>query len=276
MRSIERCQRLHHPRVGEAARRDYQRAPGQHRQHHVGVVLARGQIEQQGGAQAEGLVHQPGARLVAAFRQPAEAEATRAVHHQRTGQLARVRLGGQVDLAVAEQVTEEAADVGALGFPPAHRVAHAPDQVAPRRGREHVVGKHRVRGFRVAREADRRQHPRQRRLQRPVLGQRARCVEGAGACHVAVVAGGLGGKREAVRRHQEHALGRGRPEVGRDAARELEEGVRVAGQHGPGPRPRPRRLRWRRARARPATSRPRACARPRSAPGGTRGRRARR
>src|SRR3546814_2660840 len=59
----------------------------------------------------EGVVHQPRAGLVAALGQAAEAQAAGAVDHQRAGQLAGVRLAGQVGFGIAQHVAEKGADV---------------------------------------------------------------------------------------------------------------------------------------------------------------------
>src|SRR5690606_41533565 len=85
------------------------------------------------------------------------------------GELAGGGRPGQVDLAVTGDFAEEAADVCAQRLAPAHLVAHAPDDVASRRGREHVVREHRVGRVRVAGEADRRQLAGQLAVQAAVL-----------------------------------------------------------------------------------------------------------
>jgi hypothetical protein len=99
-------------------------------------------------------VHRLRAREVATLGQAAEAHSARAVDDQRAGQFGDEILVGQVDLAITEQVAEEATDIAAQCLAPPHRMAHAADDEAPRRGREHVVREHAVGAIGIARKRD--------------------------------------------------------------------------------------------------------------------------
>ena len=106
MRGMESGHRRRYRRIGEAVGADQHRAAGQHRQHHVGVVFAGRKLEQQGGAQAERLVHPSRAFRITALRQAAEAQPAGAVDHQRKG-------GGHV--AAVGEVTFELGPQGGEG-----------------------------------------------------------------------------------------------------------------------------------------------------------------